>query len=144
MKCLPNTVINMRFLLRFFVALDFISLVLMGMQLWLIAHHFDQALKQPETLTALLKFPMFLLILIGGIGLLQFKKFGFMLYYIQFPFRFYLWVFSLGFITFFPELFGSYEDYWFDILLKVCMAAELVRLYFTIKAHIKLKNQQSQ
>lgn len=141
MKCLPNIVIDMRFVIRFFVCLDLISLVFMGMQLWLIAHQFDQILKQPEMLTAVLKFPMFILVLIGGIGLLQVKKFGFILYYIQFPFRFYLWVFSLGFITFFPELFGSFEDYWFDVLLKVCMLAEFVRLYFTIKAHIKWKNQ---
>lgn len=129
----------MRFVIRSFVALDLISLVLMAMQLWMMVHNFDQALQQP---TAVLKFPMFLLVLIGGIGLWLFKKFGFILYYIQFPFRYYLWVFSLAFITFFPELFGSYEDYWFDILLKVCMVAELIRLYFTIRAHIKLKSQQ--
>lgn len=132
----------MRLIIRLFVGLDFISLVLMGMQLWNIIHHFDQIVKQPEMVTAVLKFPMFLLVLIGGIGLLLFKKFGFILYYIQFPFRFYLWVFSLGFITFFPEALGSYEDYWFDILLKFCMATEFVRLYLTIKIQVKWKSQQ--
>lgn len=133
----------MRLLLRLFTFLDVVSLVFMGMQLWRIAHHFNELLAHPEMLKAILKFPMFVLVLVGAIGLWSAKKIGFILYYIQFPFRFYLWVFSFAFITLFPEALNRYEDYWFENLLKVCMATELVRLFLTIKIHVKLKGQQS-
>lgn len=132
----------MRLLLRSLAVLDLISLVFMGMQLWQISHHYNELSKQSEKLEAVLMFPMFILLFTGAIGLWICKKFGFILYYIQFPFRLYLWVFTFGFITLLPEAFGSFEDYWFDILLKVCMTAEFIRLYLTVRAHLKLKNLQ--
>lgn len=127
----------MRLLLRSFAALDLISLVFLAMQLWQIAHHFDEITKQSDKLEATLMFPMFLLLIVGGIGLWLSKKFGFILYYIQFPFRLYLWVFSIGFITLLPEAFESYDDRWFPALLKICFTAEFIRLYLTIKTHMK-------
>jgi hypothetical protein len=132
----------MRLLLRSFAFLDVISLIFIGMQLWYISHHFSEMLKQSEKLAATLMFPMFLLVLIGALGLFLMKKFGFILYYIQFPFRLYLWVFSLGFITWSPELLEIYDGPLPDILLKVCFIGEFIRLYLTIKAHLRLKNQQ--
>ncbi|MES2448034.1 MAG: hypothetical protein V4546_12685 [Bacteroidota bacterium] len=132
----------MRLLLRSFALLDVVSLVFLGMQLWQISHHFNEIVKQSEKLAAILMFPMFVLVVLGGIGLWLNKKFGFILYYIQFPFRLYLWVFTLGFITLLPEAFESFEDYWFDILLKVCMVGEFIRLYVTVKAHLKMRGQQ--
>lgn len=126
----------MRILLRSFVLLDLVSLFLMGMQLWYIAHHFSEIIKQSEKLTSALMFPMFILLTVGAIGLWFVKKFGFILYYIQFPFRLYLWVFTLGFITLLPEAFGRYEDFWFDGLLKVCIVAEFIRLFITIRAQM--------
>lgn len=133
----------MRLLLRSLAFLDLISLVFMGMQLGQIYLHYHEILKQSEKLESILMFPMFVLLLVGAIGLWLSKKFGFILYYIQFPFRLYLWVFTLGFITLLPEAMGSFEDYWFGILFKICMVAEFIRLYLTIKAHLKLKSQQS-
>ncbi|TKC02050.1 hypothetical protein [Pedobacter cryotolerans] len=133
----------MRLLLRSFALLDVVSLVFLGMQLWQISHHFNEIVKQSEKLAAILMFPMFVLVVLGGIGLWLNKKFGFILYYIQFPFRLYLWVFTLGFITLLPEAFESFEDYWFDILLKACMVGEFIRLYVTIKAHLKMRGQQA-
>lgn len=132
----------MRLLLRSFALLDVVSLVFLGMQLWQIAHHYDEIVKQSEKLEATLMFPMFALILVGTVGLWLAKKFGFILYYIQFPFRLYLWVFTLGFITLLPEALENFEDYWFDILLKVCMVGEFIRLYLTVKAHLKMRSQQ--
>ncbi len=132
----------MRLLLRSFALLDVVSLVFLGMQLWQISHHFNEIVKQSEKLAAILMFPMFVLVVLGGIGLWLNKKFGFILYYIQFPFRLYLWVFTLGFITLLPEAFESFEDYWFDILLKACMVGEFIRLYVTVKAHLKMRGQQ--
>lgn len=133
----------MRLLLRLFVFLDLISMVFMAMQLWQIAHHFNELPNQLSVkVESLLMFPMFLLILGGVVGLYKGKKFGFILYYIQFPFRLYLWVFSVGFITLLPEALSYYEDKWFDILLKVCMTAEFMRLYLTIRAQLKISNEK--
>ena len=126
----------MRILLRCYVLLDLVSLFLMGMQLWYIAHHFNELTKQSEKLSSVLMFPMFILLIGGAIGLWLIKKFGFILYYFQFPFRLYLWVFTLGFITLLPEAFGSFEDYWFNTLLKVCIVSEFIRLFITIRAHL--------
>ena len=70
------------------------------------------------------------------------KKFGFILYYIQFPFRLYLWVFTLGFITWLPELLEIYDDIWPNILLKVCFVGEFIRLYLTIRTQLKLRDLQ--
>jgi hypothetical protein len=128
----------MRFQLRTFALLDVISMLLMSMQLWSIVNNFDRILLNSEKLKAILMVPMFVLLLLGTIYLWKKKTAGFVLYYIQFPFRFYLWVFSLGFITLFPELFGRYEDYWLTYLLKVCMVAEVIRLYLTVVIHRKL------
>lgn len=133
----------MRLLLRSLAILDAISLVFLGMQLWHIAQRYQEITQQSEKLSATLMFPIFLLILVGAVGLWQVKKFGFILYYIQFPFRLYLWVFTLGFITLLPEALESFEDYWFDILLKVCMVGEFIRLYLTVSAHLKMRGQQS-
>jgi len=104
------------------------------MQLWVIATS-----KVPDQLSEkihdVLMFPMFILVLMGAIGLFLEKKFGFILYYIQFPFRLYLWVFSVGFITLFPEALEIFEDKLFDILFKACFVAESIRLYLTIRIH---------
>lgn len=133
----------MRLVLRSFALLDALSLIFLGMQLWHIAQRYQAIVQQSEKLSATLMFPMFALILVGAIGLWLAKKFGFILYYIQFPFRLYLWIFTLGFITLLPEALESFEDYWFDILLKVCMVGEFIRLYLTVKAHLKTRGQQS-
>src|SRR6478752_3157653 len=99
----------MRFTLRSFVLLDLISLLFLGMQLWFIAtHEFPEQLSQK--VHHILMFPMFVLVLIGAVGLFFEKKYGFILYYIQFPFRLYLWIFSVGFITLIPEALDIFDD----------------------------------
>jgi len=129
----------MRNLLRSFAFLDLISLVFMAMQLWQISHHFNEITMPSEKLSAILMFPMFALVLAGAIGLVRLKKFGLILYYIQFPFRLYLWVFSIGFITLMPEALSVFDDKWFGILLKVCIVAEVIRLYLTARVHLKMR-----
>lgn len=128
----------MRFLLRSFVFLDLISLVFMVMQLWQIVSDFNEFAKLSEKVAAVLMFPMFALIVAGAVGLFFAKKIGFILYYIQFPFRLFLWVFSVGFITLLPEAFNQFGDEWFPILLKVCFVFEFIRLYLTIKTQLRL------
>lgn len=130
----------MRILLRSFAFLDFIALFLMGMQLWVIWHRFNEIAKLSEKISSVLMFPMFLLLAAGAVGLWFFKKMGFILYYIQFPFRLYLWVFTIGFIALLPEAFGRFEDYWFNLTLKICIVAEFIRLYLTVRAQERFKS----
>ena len=132
----------MRLLFRSLAFLDVVSLVFMAMQLWQISHHINEINQLSAKVQAVLMFPMFVLVLVGAIGLWLGKKFGLILYYTQFPFRLYLWVFTVGFITLLPEALSNFEDYWFSILLKVCMTAEFIRLYLTVSAHLKFRNRE--
>ncbi|WP_406824983.1 hypothetical protein [Pedobacter sp. KACC 23697] len=120
---------------RFFALLDLISIVLLARQFWQILTHLneipDQILSQAKVILLL---PLFVSLFISAIGLTLFKKFGFIAYYIQFPFRLVVWVFSIGFITFLPEMLNLGER-WFDILFRICFIAEFFRLYFTITIH---------
>ncbi len=125
----------MRILLRVFAFLDVLTIIFMTMQLWDISNNFDKFTVRSEKIQAILMFPVFALVIIGALGLSLAKKYGFISYYIQFPFRLYLWVLSLGFITLLPEALGNYDDKWFPILLKVCYVGEFMRLYLTIRAH---------
>jgi hypothetical protein len=129
----------MRLLFKIIALLDFLSLIFLGMQLWEIGKHFAEMTLLAEKISGALMFPMFVLVLLGAIAHISFKKIGFILYYIQFPFRLYLWIFTLGFITLVPEAVGSYDDRWYPVLLKVCFAGEVIRLFFAIKAHRSIK-----
>lgn len=131
----------MRTFLRAFAFLDLISLVFMSMQLWAILKNYSNFSLLSEKVQGVLMFPMFILVLTGAYGLFFIKKFGFVSYYIQFPFRLYLWVFTLGFITLFPEALGNYDDKWFSILFKACFVGEFIRLFLTVKFHYQLKAQ---
>ncbi len=132
----------MRILLRAFAFLDVFSLAFMSMQLWAIVKNFSKITLTSDKVQAILMFPMFALVLLGAYGLFYQRKFGFISYYIQFPFRLYLWILTLGFITLIPEALSNYDDKWFPILLKVCYAAEFVRLYLTIRAHYQSIQEQ--
>lgn len=131
----------MRILFRAFAILDLLSLIFMTMQLWAVIQNFSQFTLLSDKVQGVLMFPMYALVLVGAYGLFFSKKFGFLSYYIQFPFRLYLWVFTLGFITLLPEALSNYDDKWFPILLKVCFAGEFVRLYLTIRAQLQWKEQ---
>lgn len=126
----------MRLLLRVFAFLDLLSLVFMSMQVWAIFKNYSTLTLLSEKVQSVLMFPMFLLLIVSAYGLFFQKKYGFVSYYVQFPFRLYLWVFTLGFVTLMPELLGTYDGKWFPVLLKVCFTAEFIRLYLTIKAHL--------
>ncbi len=123
---------------RFFALLDIISIVLLAKQFWQILTHLneipDQILSQAKVVLLL---PLFVSLFISAAGLMLNKKFGFITYYIQFPFRLVVWVFSIGFITFLPEMLNLSER-WFDILFRICFIAEFFRLYFTIRIHRSL------
>ena len=130
----------MRILFRSLAILDLLALIIISMQLIYIVGHYGEKVLLSEKVEAILMFPMFILILAGAIGLFFGKKFGFILYYIQFPFRLYLFIFTIGFITLIPESLDNFDDKWPSILKKLCFVVEVIRLYLTIRAHRKLVN----
>lgn len=122
---------------RLFALLDVISIILLATQFWSMVTHLNQI---PDQLLSQIKvallIPLFLSLFVSAAGLFLYKRFGFITYYVQFPFRLIVWVFSIGFLTYLPELFQvSLSEKWFYILLKVCFVAEFFRLYFTIQTH---------
>ena len=127
----------MKNIVRFFAILDLISIILLMKQFWGIVTHIheipDQLVSQIKVwLTVFL----FVLLFVSAIGLLMFRKFGFVTYYVQFPFRLIVWIFSIGFITYLPELLNL-SEVWFNILFRICFIAEFFRLYYTIQIHRK-------
>lgn len=128
----------MRLTIRIFAFLDIISICLLIQPVFQLVTHLkeipDQVLSQARVILTL---PMFISLLVSAVGLFLVKKFGFITYYIQFPFRLILWIFSVGFITLLPELLNLSQT-WFDVLFKLCFIAEFFRLFFTIKLHKKL------
>jgi len=128
----------MRLTIRIFALLDIISICLLAKPFLEIVTHLkeipDQVLSQARVILTL---PMFISLLVSAVGLLLVKKYGFITYYIQFPFRLIVWIFSIGFITLLPELLNLSQT-WFDILFKLCFIAEFFRLFYTIKIHKKL------
>lgn len=128
----------MRALFRSLAVLDLFAAVIIGMQLFNIIKYFDEKSLPSEKIQAILMFPMFIMVIAGAIGLFFGKKYGFILYYIQFPFRLYLMVFTIGLITLLPEALENYEDKWPEILKKICFVAEIIRLYLTVRGQQKL------
>lgn len=125
----------MRLRIRIFALLDIISIALLAQPFWEIVTHLNDIPKEfLSQARVILTLPLFALLFVSAIGLMIFNKIGFIAYYIQFPFRLVIWVFSIGFITLLPELLNL-KDVWFDIFFKVCFIAEFFRLYFTIKIH---------
>lgn len=120
---------------RFFAFLDLLSIFLLAKQFWGMITHLNQI---PDQLVSQVKvwltLFLFVLLFVSAIGLFLSRKFGFIAYYVQFPFRLIVWVFSIGFITFLPELF-SLSNAWFNALFKVCFIAEFFRLYYTVQIH---------
>lgn len=125
----------MRVLLKIFALLDVVSILFMAPQIWMVLIHQDSfrhdALSVGKIVFTVL---IFISLFISVTGQLQFKKYGVITYYVQFPFRLVLWVFSIGFITFLPELFNQ-GDRWFGILFRICIIAEFFRCYYTVQVH---------
>ncbi len=125
----------MRFLLKTFAVLDVISILLMVPQIWMFINHFGAIdLNTTSVLKIVLTTLIFLSLFISAWGQFLFKKYGIIAYYVQFPFRLILYVFSIGFITFLPELLHQ-ENQWFGILFRVCVIAEFFRMYYTVQIH---------
>lgn len=123
----------MRSMLRAFAILDVVSIFLLAIPCWQIITNLEGIPNNVfSQIKIYLTIPLFLSLFVSAIGLFLVKRYGFITYYIQFLFRLIVWVFTIGFITYIPELFNL-SDKWFDILFKICFIAEFFRLYFTIR-----------
>lgn len=127
----------MRIYFKIFALLDLISIFLLIQQVYTFITHWGQI---PTELDSQLKVYGTIFIFISLIGttygLFFLKKWAAIVYYIQFPLRILLWVFSIGFITILIEWF-QWGQTAFDLIFRICMIAEFIRLYFTIAAHRK-------
>lgn len=127
----------MRILLKIFALLDAVSILFMAPQIWMILAHSNEIPHQPLSIAKVIfTILIFCSLFVSAAGQFRIKKYGLITYYIQFPFRLVLWVFSIGFITFIPELLHQ-GDQWFGILFRLCIVAEFFRIYYLVQAHRK-------
>jgi hypothetical protein len=115
--------------------LDLVSIFFLGEQVWTILTYLHDVKTDTFSLVKVgLTILMFLSLFLTTAGLYTFKKYGLITYYIQFPFRLFLLVFSIGFITLLPEIFNL-GDQFFSWLFRICVMAEFFRLYYSILAY---------
>jgi hypothetical protein len=125
----------MRLTFKFFALLDLVSIFFLGEQVWTILTYLHDVKTDTFSLVKVgLTILMFLSLFLTTSGLYTFKKYGLITYYIQFPFRLFLLVFSIGFITLLPEIFNL-GDQFFSWLFRICVMAEFFRLYYSILAY---------
>lgn len=125
----------MRLTFKFFALLDLISIFFLATQIWTILTHLHDVRTDTFSLIKVgLTILIFLSLFLTTVGLYTFKKYGLITYYIQFPFRLFLLVFSIGFITLLPEIFNL-GDQFFSWLFRLCVMAEFFRLYYSILAY---------
>jgi hypothetical protein len=75
----------------------------------------------------------------SGIGLLLLTQFSFVLSYIQFPLRFFSFLFSFGFITLLSRMFHSLTLY--KALLIIAILLEIVKLVCIAGYHRKIRKK---
>jgi hypothetical protein len=125
----------MRLTFKFFALLDLISICFLATQIWTILTHAHDVKTDTFSIVKIsLTLLMFLSLFLTTSGLYTFRRWGLITYYIQFPFRLFLFVFSIGFITLLPE-YISFGDTFFSWLFRICVMAEFFRLYYSILAY---------
>jgi hypothetical protein len=127
----------MRLTFKVFALLDLISILFLSTQLWTLLTHLHEVKTDAFSIVKVcLTVLMYVSLFLTVAGLYRFRKYGLITYYIQFPFRLFLLVFSIGFITLLPELFPLGDEF-FSWLFRICVMAEFFRLYYSILAYKK-------
>lgn len=127
----------MRRIFKLFAFLDLISIIFMFSQVWFLLNHLGKI--KPDAFSMIkagLTLLIYISLLYTAYGQFRFKRYGMIIYYIQFPFRLFLMVLSIGFITMLPEVIPM-SDNAFTWLFRICIVAEFFRLYYTILAYKK-------
>lgn len=123
--------------LRFFGLLDVISIILLTPQVYKILTNIQNI--PPGTLSVIkIVFTLvtYLLLFVSASGLYKPSKASIISYYIQFPFRLVVWIFSFGFLTYLSEF--SANELVFEWLFRITFMLEFFRIYFTVKAHKRM------
>lgn len=119
-----------------FAFLDVISIVLLSPQLYQVLTRIDLVPREPlSILKVVFTVIMFILLFVSAAGLFRIRKFGLITYYVQFPMRVLIWVFSFGFLTFLSQYFSSILV--FEWLFRLAFVLEFFRLFFTVQIHRK-------
>lgn len=120
----------MKYLIRFFSLLDLVSIALLTTSVFTLLGNLGDVPHQPLSIirTCLLVLVYFSLFA-SAIGLMMLKKWGAVVYYVQFVIRLVVWIFSFGWLTLIDQYTGA--DL-FDLLFKVVVILEFFRLYFTV------------
>ncbi|TZF85887.1 hypothetical protein FW774_02110 (plasmid) [Pedobacter sp. BS3] len=131
----------MRFnILRFFALLDVLSIALLSQQVFNIIIHSNTLVLQTPSLIKVILLPLiYLSLFFTAFLLFQQKRSGLIIYYIQFPVRLLVWVFSFGFITMLASL--SSNPQLFGWLFRLVVILEFFRLYISIRQHGKLNRR---
>ncbi len=127
----------MRYTLRFFSLLDIISIALLSKQVYSILSDINHlSTTTPSIIKIIVLLIIYPLLLGSAIGLFMQKKWGSVSYYIQFPLRLVVWVFSFGFLTFISEYYP--HPLVFEWIFRLVIVLEFFRLYYTIQISRKL------
>lgn len=121
-------------MIRFFGLLDVISIIVLTPQVYKMVINFESI---PPGILSILKVSFtlitYLLLFLSASGLFKPSKAAIISYYIQFPFRLVVWIFSFGFLTYLSEF--SANELMFEWLFRIAFMLEFFRVYFTARAH---------
>jgi hypothetical protein len=127
----------MKSAIRFFAILDIISIILLLPQLYQIFSNLSQIPR--ETLSFLkISFTLatFMLLFVSASSLARISRASLISYYVQFPMRLIVWIFSFGFLTFLSQY--SSNTAVFEWIFRIVFVLEFFRLFFTIQIHKKI------
>lgn len=126
----------MKTTIRIFAVLDIISILLLLPQLYqMIANRAQISFGTLSILKIVFTLLTFVLLFISASGLIRITRAVFVSYYIQFPMRLVVWIFSFGFLTFISQYFSSTSV--FEWMFRLVFVLEFFRLFFTIQIHKK-------
>ncbi|HEY0895409.1 MAG TPA: hypothetical protein VGE15_02545 [Sphingobacteriaceae bacterium] len=122
----------MKTAIRFFAILDMISILLLIPQLY---HAFSNLSQIPGDTMAMLKIGFtlltFILLFVSASGAFRLSKAALISYYVQFPMRLVVWIFSFGFLTFLSQYFPG--DGVFQWIFRIVFVLEFFRVFFTVQ-----------
>jgi len=123
----------MKSTLRFFAFLDILSFILLSQQVFNMLSNTQGWSTASSAMRMGVLLLMYPLLLLSAYALYRVRKLGLLVYYIQFPMRLFVWVFSFGFLTLISQYFDNPQV--FDWLFRTAVVLEFFRLYFTFQIH---------
>lgn len=123
----------MKSTLRFFAFLDILSFILLSQQVFNMLSDIQSWSTASSGIRMGVLILMYPLLLLSAYSLYRIRKLGLLVYYLQFPMRLFVWVFSFGFLTLISQYFNNPQV--FDWLFRIAVVLEFFRLYFTFQIH---------